>query len=69
MRLRKPPTTPADHIARAKEERAGDDHTAARTFALIAIAEYLGEIAQHLRPVEVAVDVERTPSVSWPADR
>ncbi|MGV0707106.1 hypothetical protein ABQF44_27200 [Mycolicibacterium porcinum] len=69
FKLQKPPTTLAEHITRAKQERAGGDHTAAQTFALIAIAEHLGEIAQHLRPVEVAVDVERTPIVSWPGAR
>lgn len=61
MNLQKPPVTAAEHITRAKQERAGGDHTAAQTFAFIAIAEYLGEIAQHLRPVEIAVDAERTP--------
>lgn len=69
MRLRKPPTTPAEHITRAKQERAGDDHTAAQTFAFIAIAEYLAEIAQHLRPVDIAVDAERTPTLNWPGAR
>ena len=69
MRLQKPPNTPAEHITRAKQERAGGDNTAAQTFALIAIAEHLAEIAQHLRPVEIAVDVERTPTINWPGDR
>lgn len=69
LKLQKPPTTPAEHIARAKQERAGGDHTAAQTFAFIAIAEYLAEIAEHLRPVAIAVDAERTPIVSCPAAR
>lgn len=66
FKLQKPPTTPAEHVARAKQERAGGDHTAAQTFAFIAIAEYLGEIAQHLRPVELVTDVR--PVVAWPSD-
>ncbi len=69
MNLQKPPTTPAEHIARAKQERAGGDHTAAQTFAFIAIAEYLAEIAEHLRPVAIAVDAERTPTLNWPGAR
>ncbi|MDV7194784.1 hypothetical protein [Mycolicibacterium fortuitum] len=69
MNLQKPPTTPAENITRAKQERAGDDHTAAQTFAFIAIAEYLAEIAEHLRPVEIAVDAAREPLVNWPGAR
>lgn len=48
MNLQKPPTTPAEHIARAKQERAGDDHTAAQTFAFIAIAECLDAAKQFM---------------------
>ena len=66
MRLQKPPTTPAEHITRAKEELAGGDHQTAQTRALIVIAERLGEIAQHLRPVEIAVDTEHTGMLTWP---
>lgn len=69
MRLQKPPSTPAEHITRAKDERAGGDYTAAQTFALIAIAEHLGEIAAHLRPVEIPVDAERQPNFAWPGTR
>lgn len=69
MNLQKPPTTPAEHITRAKQERAGGDNTAAQTFAFIAIAECLAEIAQHLRPVEIAVAAERTPTLNWPGAR
>lgn len=65
LKLQKPPTTPAEHIARAKQERAGGDHTAAQAFAFIAIAECLAEIAQHLRPVELVTDV---PSPSDPRE-
>ncbi|GAT03505.1 Gp85 [Mycolicibacterium fortuitum subsp. acetamidolyticum] len=69
MKLQKPPTTPAEHITRAKEERAGGDHTAAQTLALIAIAERLSEIVELLLPVEIAVDAAREPLVNWPTNR
>lgn len=69
FKLQKPPTTPAEHIDRAKQERAGGDHTAAQTLALIAIAEHLGEIARHLRPVEPTFAAAREPLVNWPGAR
>lgn len=62
MKLQKPPVTATEHITRAKEERAGGDHTAAQTLALIAIAELL-------LPVEIAVDAAREPLVNWPGAR
>lgn len=66
MKLQKPPTTPAEHLARAKDELAGDDHKTATARALIVIAERLGEIAEHLRPVELVTEVR--PVVVWPSD-
>lgn len=41
MNPQKPPLTPIDHIARAKQELAAGAHRDATTHALVAIAELL----------------------------
>ncbi|BDY33179.1 hypothetical protein [Mycolicibacterium mageritense] len=70
MKLRKPPETPAEFVDRAKTELAnGVDADYATAYALIAIAERLGQIAEHLRPVQIAVDADHTPTLNWPDGR
>lgn len=67
MNLQKPPVTAAEHITRAKQERAGGDHTAAQTFAFIAIAEYLGEHAraQRGRDLRSMTAHDDTSGIDW----